>query len=172
MASPEAPNHGSDVQFGGASVTVQAAYEMWKDLGRPDLHSDSLSPEQEARKLLHEGLTNALREAAPELMALEDKKRYLETLKRLMEASMAAHPHDQGFRVSYAGLVIGAVIGLARTKAIESVLLDGLVGWLAGVFCSILVLDSPYVQSVLGITANRIGLKRLGHWLYSRSLRV
>jgi hypothetical protein len=162
--------------FCGHSLTVQQAYEMRRDIASKTdhLHSDNLTPEQEARKLLHEGLTNALREAAPEIMAnvepLEEEMRNLENLKRLMEASMAAHPHDQGFQVLYGGLVLGAVIGWLRSKTIEDALVDGVLGGLAALFCSIFVLDSPYVQSVLGISANRIGLKQLGHWLYSRSL--
>jgi hypothetical protein len=159
----------------GPPLTVQQAFEMRRDIAsKTNLNSDDLTARARARKLLHQGLTNALCEAAPDMMAhvepIEEEMRNVENLKRLIEASMAAHPHDQGFRVAYAGLVIGAVIGWIRTKAIESVLLDGIMGGLAGVFCSILFLDSPHVQSVSGIAANRIGLKRLGHWLYSRSL--
>jgi hypothetical protein len=159
----------------GEMPTVQQIYEVRRYAASlTNLHSENLTAEQAAWKVAYESMTDALRKAAPDLMAevepLEEEINAAQNLTSAMKASLAAHPHDQGFRVLYAAFMIGAIIGWTHSNNIAGSLLDGLLAGLAGLFISIFILDSPYVQALLGIWFNRIGFKRLGAWLYSRSL--
>lgn len=138
--------------------------------------SDDLTAEQAAWMVLYGSLTDQLRKTAPEVMRqvepLEEKISVDEALRDAIASKLKASPTDHKFKVSFGFLIVGCLIGWFLSVGIWVILLVGFVSWIAGVLFSVFALDNPYVQSVIAIRLNRLGLKRLAHWLYDRALTL
>ncbi len=138
--------------------------------------SDDLTAEQAAWMVLYGSLTDQLRKTAPEMMRqvepLEEKISVDEALRDAIASKLKASPTDHKFKVSFGFLIVGCLIGWFLSVGIWVILLVGFVSWIAGVLFSVFALDNPYVQSVIAIRLNRLGLKRLAHWLYDRALTL
>jgi hypothetical protein len=162
---------------GKSALTVEETYELREYAkSRTAFSSDDLTAEQAAWMVLYEDLTDQLRKTAPEMMRqvepLEEELHVQEALRDAIASKLKASPIDHKFTVSFGFLIVGCLIGWFLSVGIWVIFLVGFVSWIAGVLFSIFALDSPYVQSVIAIRLNRVGLKHLARWLYDRALTL
>ena len=167
----------ADRVAGRPQLTIQDTFEIRQYAkSRTDLGSGNLTAEQAAWKALFTGLTEQLRETAPEVMAevepLERKADDLHSLQTAMLEKLKAHPHDYGFKVPCGFLIIGALLGWFRDPSVWSMMVCGIVSLIAGFLFSIFLANSATVQSAVAIRLNQIGLERIAQWLYKRALTI
>jgi hypothetical protein len=121
-------------------------------------------------------MTEELRKAPPasmtEIERLEKQRKNLERLRQAMEAKLKAHPHDYGVKVWWGFVIAGLLVGWLHSRDVGSTLMFGLTFWVAGMFFCVFAIDSAEVESKIAIFLNRIGVKRIAEWLYTRALTI
>ncbi len=111
-------------------------------------------------------------DSTAELERLQAQRDSLLRLREVITAKLKARPNDYGTRVWWAFVISGLLLGWIRIANIWSILLYGLVFWIAGMFFCVFALDSAEVQSKIAIALHRFGEKRVSNWLYERALTV
>jgi hypothetical protein len=141
-----------------------------------DLHSEDLTPEEAAWKMMYEFLTAEVETIAPGLLEqVQPHHEHLDNIERLEEmidAKMKARPNDLGFKISWGFLIAGVIVGWLRSSDFALTLLHGFVFWVAGLLFSIFMLGSAIVQGVTGDWLGKIGLRAIANWLRYRSLTI
>jgi hypothetical protein len=113
-----------------------------------------------------------LNNAHVELEKLEARRTELAQLQETMLAKLKAHPNDFGIRVWWGFVIIGPLVGWMRAPNIWSIVMYGVVFWIAGMFFSVFALDSAEVQSKIALFLHKLGEGHISKWLYTRALTI
>lgn len=107
-----------------------------------------------------------------DVQSLIKRRDELVKLKEAMDAKLKARPHDYGVRVWWVFILVGTAIGWLWVHAVWAGVLAAAAFWIAGLFFSVLILDSAEVQSRVAILLHRLGMRKLSQWLYARALTI
>jgi hypothetical protein len=156
--------------------SVKSMVDLWQYAkSRIDFNSTQITADEAAWRLLRKSTGKALRQGDAALMdKLEESEQNIDAVRGFRDALAAAtraQPNDYGYRVPLGFMLIGAVIGFLLSRQIASVLIGGVISWIAGFLFSIFVINSVRVQVSLGFQLEGTLFTNSGRWFIRHALK-